>query len=69
VGFWEKALITFFVAIFHLAHQIRAWWAAIALRSMWELDAFQLMKRSAYEASGTHPPAGDGMIDDMKLGN
>jgi glycosyltransferase involved in cell wall biosynthesis len=67
VGFWEKALITFFVAVFHLAtnprrvgHPHSPFYAGIG--------AFQLLKRSAYEASGTHRRLAMEVIDDMKLG-
>lgn len=67
VGFWEKALITFFVAIFHLATNPRM---VGSHRSPFYvgIGAFQLMKRSAYEASGTHRRLAMEVIDDMKLG-
>ncbi len=67
VGFWEKALITFFVAAFHLAtnpsrvgNPHSPFYVGIG--------AFQLLKRSAYEASGTHRQLALEVIDDMKLG-
>jgi glycosyltransferase involved in cell wall biosynthesis len=67
VGFWEKALITFFVAVFHLAanpsrvgNPHSPFYVGIG--------AFQLVKRSAYEASGTHRRLAMEVIDDMKLG-
>jgi len=67
VGFWEKALITFFVAIFHLATNPRP---VGNQRSPFYvgIGAFQLVKRSAYEASGTHRRLAMEVIDDMKLG-
>ena len=67
VGFWEKALITFFVAIFHLATNPRM---VGSKRSPFYvgIGAFQLVKRSAYEASGTHRRLAMEVIDDMKLG-
>jgi glycosyltransferase involved in cell wall biosynthesis len=67
VGFWEKALITFFVAIFHLATNPRM---VGSHRSPFYvgIGAFQLVKRSAYEASGTHRRLAMEVIDDMKLG-
>jgi glycosyltransferase involved in cell wall biosynthesis len=67
VGFWEKALITFFVAIFHLATNPRM---VDSKRSPFDvgIGAFQLLRRSAYEASGTHRRLAMEVIDDMKLG-
>jgi glycosyltransferase involved in cell wall biosynthesis len=67
VGFWEMALITFFVAVFHLATNPRLvgnhgspFYVGIG--------AFQLLKRSTYEACGTHRRLAMEVIDDMKLG-
>jgi glycosyltransferase involved in cell wall biosynthesis len=67
VGFWEKALITFFVAIFHLVTNPRL---VGNQRSPFYvgIGAFQLVKRSVYEASGTHRRLAMEVIDDMKLG-
>jgi glycosyltransferase involved in cell wall biosynthesis len=67
VGFWEKALITFFVAVFHLATNPRL---VGSHRSPFYvgIGAFQLLRRSAYEASGTHRRLAMEVIDDMKLG-
>lgn len=67
VGFWEKALITFFVAVFHLATNPRL---VGSHRSPFYvgIGAFQLVKRSTYEASGTHRRLAMEVIDDMKLG-
>ena len=67
VGFWERALITFFVAVFHLATNPRM---VGSHRSPFYvgIGAFQLVKRSTYEASGTHRRLAMEVIDDMKLG-
>jgi hypothetical protein len=67
VGFWERALITFFVAVFHLATNPRL---VGSHRSPFYvgIGAFQLVKRSTYEASGTHRRLAMEVIDDMKLG-
>jgi glycosyltransferase involved in cell wall biosynthesis len=68
VGFWEKTLITFFVAVFHLATNPRM---VGNPRSPFYvgIGAFQLVKRSAYGASGTHRRLAMEVIDDMKLGS
>jgi len=67
IGFWEKALITFFVAVFHLASDP---YRVSSPRSPFYVGvgAFQLVKRRAYEASGTHRRLAMEVIDDMKLG-
>jgi glycosyltransferase involved in cell wall biosynthesis len=67
IGFWEKALITFFVAVFHLASDP---YRVSSPRSPFYVGvgAFQLVKRTAYEASGTHRRLAMEVIDDMKLG-
>jgi glycosyltransferase involved in cell wall biosynthesis len=67
VGFWEKALITFFVSVFHLATNPRRVGNAHSPFYV-GIGAFQLVKRSAYEASGTHRRLAMEVIDDMKLG-
>jgi Glycosyl transferase family 2 len=67
IGFWEKALITFFGLGFHLAvNPHRA--ADPRSRSYVGVGAFQLVRRSAYEASGTHRRLALEVVDDMKLG-
>lgn len=67
IGFWEKVLVTFFVSVFHLAndpsrvsHPHSPFYVGVG--------AFQLLKRSAYETSGTHRRLAMEVIDDMKLG-
>lgn len=67
VGFWETVLITFFGMAFHMATnpsgvinpKSRAYMGA---------GAFQMVRRSAYEASGMHRRLAMEVIDDMKLG-
>ena len=66
-GFWEKVLITFFGLAFHLAtHPSRV--SQADSRYYVGVGAFQLLKRTAYEASGTHRRLAMEVIDDMKLG-
>jgi hypothetical protein len=67
VGFWEKALITFFGLSFHLATN-PARCIDPGSRSYVGVGAFQLLKRQAYEAAGTHRRLATEVIDDMKLG-
>ncbi len=67
VGFWETVLITFFGLAFHIAHdpyQV----SNPHSRAYVGVGAFQLMKRSAYEACGTHRRLAMEVVDDMKLG-
>jgi glycosyltransferase involved in cell wall biosynthesis len=67
VGFWETVLVTFFGLAFHIAnvpHRV----SSPESRFYVGVGAFQLLKRSAYEASGTHRRLAMEVIDDMKLG-
>ncbi len=67
VGFWETVLLTFFGMAFHIAtdpHRV----TNPNSRAYLGVGAFQLLKRSAYEASGTHRRLAMEVIDDMKLG-
>jgi glycosyltransferase involved in cell wall biosynthesis len=67
VGFWETVLITFFGLAFHMAHDpYRV--SNPHSRAYMGVGAFQLMKRSAYEACGTHRRLAMEVLDDMKLG-
>lgn len=67
VGFWETVLITFFGLAFHLATDpYRV--SNPHSRSYVGVGAFQMLKRSVYEASGTHRRLAMEVIDDMKLG-
>ena len=66
-GFWEKVLITFFGLAFHVATDPYR----VADPDSWTyvgVGAFQLLKRSAYEAAGTHRRLAMEVVDDMKLG-
>ena len=67
VGFWEKALITFFGLGFHLAANPARVSNPRSSRYV-GVGAFQLLRRSAYEASGTHRRLAMEVVDDMKLG-
>jgi glycosyltransferase involved in cell wall biosynthesis len=66
VGFWETVLITFFGLAFHIANDpYRV--SNPHSRAYVGVGAFQLMKRSAYEACGTHRRLAMEVVDDMKL--
>ncbi|HUC54826.1 MAG TPA: glycosyltransferase family 2 protein [Candidatus Cybelea sp.] len=67
VGFWEKALITFFGLGFHLATEPARVSDSRSARYV-GVGAFQLVRRSVYEASGTHRRLAMEVVDDMKLG-
>jgi glycosyltransferase involved in cell wall biosynthesis len=67
IGFWEKVFITFFAFLFHIASDpYRV--SNPHSRFYVGVGAFQLVRRSAYEASGTHRRLAMEVIDDMKLG-
>jgi len=67
VGFWEAVLVTFFGLGFHLGANPSQ--AANPRSSRYVgVGAFQLVRRSAYEASGTHRRLAMEVVDDMKLG-
>jgi glycosyltransferase involved in cell wall biosynthesis len=66
-GFWEKVLITFMGFGFHLATDSSRVDNPRS-RAYAGIGAFQLLKRSAYEASGTHRRLAMEVVDDMKLG-
>jgi len=65
-GFWEKAVLTFFGLGFHLATNPRGV-SDPRSRAYIGIGAFQLVKRSAYEASGMHRRLCMEVLDDMKL--
>ncbi|MDP9147968.1 MAG: glycosyltransferase [Acidobacteriota bacterium] len=67
VGFWETVLITFFGMAFQLATNPNGI-SNPKSQSYMGVGAFQLVKRNAYEASGTHKRLAMEVIDDMKLG-
>ena len=67
VGFWEKVFITFFGLSFVMAldpHQV----GNPRSRAYVGVGAFQMVKRTAYEACGTHRRLAMEVIDDVKLG-
>jgi glycosyltransferase involved in cell wall biosynthesis len=67
VGFWETVLITFFGLSFQMATDPYRVGNPHS-RTYVGIGAFQMLKRSAYEASGTHRRLAMEVIDDMKLG-
>jgi glycosyltransferase involved in cell wall biosynthesis len=67
VGFWETVLITFFGLSFHLATDPYRVGNPHS-RNYVGVGAFQMLRRSAYEAAGTHRRLAMEVIDDMKLG-
>jgi cellulose synthase/poly-beta-1,6-N-acetylglucosamine synthase-like glycosyltransferase len=67
VGFWEKVLITFFGMSFNLATQPHRV-SNPNSRTYVGVGAFQMVKRAAYEACGTHRRLALEVIDDLKLG-
>jgi glycosyltransferase involved in cell wall biosynthesis len=67
VGFWETVLVTFFGLGFHLGTDPSQAANPRSFRYV-GVGAFQLLRRSAYEASGTHRRLAMEVVDDMKLG-
>lgn len=67
VDFWEKVLITFFGMAFHLATQPHDV-SNPNSRAYVGVGAFQMLKRKAYEACGTHRRLAMEVVDDVKLG-
>lgn len=66
-GFGETVLLTFFGLAFHIAsdpYQV----SNPNSRAYVGVGAFQLLRRSAYEAVGTHRRLAMEVVDDMKLG-
>jgi glycosyltransferase involved in cell wall biosynthesis len=66
-GFWEKAVLTFFALGFYIGTNP----AAVSdpnSNAYLGVGAFQLVKRSAYAASGTHRRLAMEVVDDLKLG-
>lgn len=67
VGFWETVLMTFFGLAMHIAgdsHRV----SNPNSRAYLGIGAFQLVRRTAYEACGTHRRLAMEVVDDMKLG-
>jgi glycosyltransferase involved in cell wall biosynthesis len=67
VGFWETVLLTFFGLAFLMATDPREV-ANPKSKTYVGVGAFQMLKRSAYEASGTHKRLAMEVVDDMRLG-
>ena len=67
VGFWEKVVVTFFGMAFHMA-TVPGEVVNPKSGAYVGVGAFQLLKRSAYEAAGTHRRLAMEVVDDMKLG-
>jgi glycosyltransferase involved in cell wall biosynthesis len=66
VGFWETVLMTFFGLAFHIANDPHR--ASNPKSGLYVgVGAFQLLKRSVYEAGGTHRRLAMEVVDDMKL--
>jgi len=66
-GFWETTLITFFGLAFHLSTDAYSV-SKRDSRAYVGVGAFQLLRRGAYEAIGTHRRLAMEVVDDMKLG-
>jgi glycosyltransferase involved in cell wall biosynthesis len=66
-GFWDTVLISFFGMGFQLATDLNQV-SNPNSRSYVGVGAFQMMRRSSYEACGTHRRLAMEVIDDMKLG-
>ncbi|HKN76839.1 MAG TPA: glycosyltransferase family 2 protein [Candidatus Acidoferrum sp.] len=66
-GFWETMLLTFFGLAFHLSTDAYSV-SNPNSRAYVGIGAFQLLRRSAYEAIGTHKRLAMEVVDDMKLG-
>ena len=66
-GFWEITLLTFFGMAFHLATDPYRVGNPHS-RTYVGVGAFQMVKRAAYEAAGTHQRLAMEVVDDMKLG-
>lgn len=66
-GFWEKTILTFFGMTFHVANQLDRVNSKKA-GAYAGIGAFQLLKRSVYEAIGTHRKLAMEVVEDMKLG-
>jgi glycosyltransferase involved in cell wall biosynthesis len=67
VGFWETVLLTFFGLAMHVGNESHRV-SDPNSRAYLGVGAFQLIRRSAYEACGTHRRLAMEVVDDMKLG-
>jgi len=66
-GFWETVVMTFFGIAMHTGNESHRV-ADPRSRAYIGVGAFQLIRRSAYEACGTHKRLAMEVVDDMKLG-
>ncbi len=66
-GFWDTVVISFFMMGFQLATDLHAV-SNPNSRAYVGVGAFQMLRRSVYEACGTHRRLAMEVIDDMKLG-
>jgi hypothetical protein len=66
-GFWETTLLSFFGMAFHLATDPYRVGNPHS-RAYVGVGAFQMVRRVAYEAAGTHRRLAMEVVDDMKLG-
>ncbi len=65
-GFWERATLTFFgLGLFMLADPYKL--EDSRSKSYVGIGAFQMLRRSAYESSGTHRKLALEVVDDMRL--
>jgi glycosyltransferase involved in cell wall biosynthesis len=67
VGFWETVLLTFFGLAMHVGNESHRV-SDPNSRAYIGVGAFQLIRRSTYEAIGTHRRLAMEVVDDMKLG-
>jgi len=67
VGFWETVLLTFFGLAMHIGNETHRV-SDPNSRAYIGVGAFQLIRRSTYEAIGTHRRLAMEVVDDMKLG-
>jgi len=65
-GFWETVVLTFFGLAMHTGNESHRV-ADPKSRAYVGVGAFQLLRRSAYEACGTHRRLAMEVVDDMKL--
>lgn len=67
VGFWENVLVSCFSLLFALTQ--RPWRVSDPRsRASIGIGAFNLIRRSAYEAVGTHRALANAVVDDLELG-
>jgi len=66
-GFWEKTVLTFFALGFYMGTNPTAVSDPNSSAYL-GVGAFQLVKRVAYETSGTHRRLAMEVVDDLKLG-